>query len=199
MARMSTREPGRVRPAGLAALVGGVAWLVVGLASVGVDLGDRAVFTAVEVVWIVVHVLLLVGLLGLYWSGAAAGRLGQIGIGGAVLGRLVFLAAEVHALARGDDETPLLPAAAVLTAVSMVLAGVAVVRSGRWAGWRRLVPLAVGVYPFVLMFPFVAISPEPNLLTLAGWGVLWALLGLALRAAHVSRRTTERVEPADVR
>lgn len=181
MTRTTTPKSGRVRPAGTVTVAGGIGWLAVGLASTGVDLGDRAVLTAVEAAWILVHVLLLAGLLGLHASQAAAGRLGLIGIGGAVLGRLTFVAAEIQALVQGDDEGPLLPVAAMLTAVGMVLAGIAVARSGHWDGWRRLVPLAIGVYPFLAMFPFVAVTPEPNLVAIAGWGVLWTLLGIALR------------------
>lgn len=172
---------GRVRLAATASVVGGVGWLAVGLASTGVDLGDRAVLNTVEAAWLVVHLLILAGLLVLYSSKAAAGVLGHLGIGGAVLGRLTFLAAEVQLLVQGNDETPLLPVAALLTAVGMVLAGIAVARSDRWDGWRRRAPLAVGVYPFLVMFPFVAVTPEPNFVAIAGWGILWALLGIALR------------------
>ncbi|MGP4029296.1 hypothetical protein [Actinomadura sp. 3N407] len=62
-----------------------------------------------------------------------------------------------------------------------ILVGIAVLRSGHWAGWHRLVPLGIGVYPFLFMIPFAATSPEPPLFAIAGWGVLWALLGVALR------------------
>lgn len=161
--------------------MGGVVWLLAGGAAGVAGLDDRTVFSAIEVVWNVADALLLVGLLGLGSSKAAAGRLGLAGVGGAVLGRFAFIAAEIQALAQGDDETPLLPVAAMVTSVSMILVGIVVLRSGHWAGWRRLVPLGIGVYPLLFMIPFAATSPEPPMFAIAGWGVLWALLGLALR------------------
>lgn len=185
--------------AGVATVVGGVAWLATGLASTGVDLGNPAVFYAVEAGWIASDVLLLAGLLGLGWSGATGGRLGVVGIGGAVLGRLVFVAAEVQSLVRGGDEDGLLlPAAAVLTAISMVMAGIAVLRTRHWVGWRRLVPLATGVYPFLFMFPFVVVSPNPSLVAIAGWGILWTLLGIALRPAAATRQLAAGAQQTDV-
>lgn len=180
MTQATTWTPARLRSAGVAAMLGGFGWLLAGTIASIADLGDRTLFSVIEVIWIVADSLLLVGLLGFGRSGAAAGRLGLVGVGGAVLGRLVFIAAEIQALAQGNDETPLLPAAVVLTAVSMILAGIAVLRSGNWTGWRRLIPLGIGLYPFLFMIPFAATNPEPPMLAIAGWGILWALLGLAL-------------------
>jgi hypothetical protein len=181
MTLTTTWTPARLRSAGVATLFGGLGWLVAGTVASTADLGDRTLFSANEVVWIVADSLLLLGLLGFARSGAAAGRLGLAGVGGAVLGRLVFVAAEIQALAQGNDETPLLPVAVMLSALGMTVAGIAVLRAGHWGGWRRLVPLATGLYPFVFMIPFAATNPEPPMPAIAVWGVLWALLGLALR------------------
>jgi len=61
------------------------------------------------------------------------------------------------------------------------------------AWWRRPLPLAAGCYPFVAMFPVLALTGAPLLPAIVLWGVLWLLLGLALQAeAH----TTEVARPS---
>jgi len=41
--------------------------------------------------------------------------------------------------------------AGILVPLGMILAGIATVRVGGWRGWRRLVPLACGIYAVVLI------------------------------------------------
>lgn len=107
--------------------------------------------------------------------------LGRIGLGAALLGTAVFtLAHLVAAVVAGADDTPLFPIGEVLTAVGMIVLGVAVLRRGRWAGAGRLTPLLCGLYPFVILMPAFAIFGAPNFPAIAGFGIPWALLGLAV-------------------
>jgi hypothetical protein len=73
--------------------------------------------------------------------------------------------------------------------IGMVLAGVAVLRAGRWSGWRRFVPLALGAYMFVVFLPVVIAtgSDAGFFAAVTGLDLLSAALGLAVvREASVA-------------
>jgi len=169
-------------------LAGGVTWLVAG----AVDGGS------VEAIWIVADLLLLAGLLALgRLRPFGARRLGRAGLTVAVVGRLVFVAAELVSIAQETDENALLPVGALLSALGMVALGVAVARSGVWQGPGRFAPLAMGLYPFAVMFPLVAASGgEPSVPAIAGWGLAAALLGAAVWAQHDSAHAVNAATPA---
>jgi hypothetical protein len=168
-------------------MVGGIAWVATGLVGLGATVGTGG-FYAAETAWLVVHLLILVGLAGLVRSGAV-GELawGTRGFAVAILGRIIFLVAEVAAIALGRDDLFLFPVAAVLTGVGMIVGGLAVVRAGRWEGPLRFAPLAMGVYPFVAMFPVLAVTGERPDAMLSCWGVLMLAVGLAMTRATATR------------
>jgi hypothetical protein len=142
--------------------------------------------------WIIVQVLLLLGVVGLAFSGVVSGWFGVIALSIALLGRVVFVLSEIHSLILGDDSTFLLPLGALVTAVGMTLVGIAALLSTRrWRGWQRFIPLLVGIYPFLAMFPFFVITSEPSELAIAGWGVLWFLLGYAMWSSVTEKRTPQ--------
>ncbi len=170
----------KVRTAGVLCAVGGAGWLVNGVVSLVLSQPSGAAFAISEVLWIVIHVLLLIGVVGLALSGTAPGWFGGIALGIALLGRVDFVLAEIHSLSIGDDTSFLLPLGALITAVGMTLVGIAVLRAKRWGGWQRFTPLLVGIYPFVAMFPLIFITEEPSMLTITGWGLPWLLLGCAI-------------------
>jgi hypothetical protein len=178
---------GRVRTAGALCAVGGAGWLVTGLLSSAVSRPHSVAYALMQVPWTIVQVLLLVGVLGLAFSGATSGWLGGIGLGIALLGRVVFVLAEIHSSIL-VDESILQPVGALITAVGMTLVGIAVLRTGRWGGWQRFTPLLVGVYPFVVMFPFVIVTGEPNIVAISGWGLPWFLLGYAIWSSVAAER-----------
>jgi hypothetical protein len=161
---------------------GGVLWALA--ASVGgTDGGD--VFYLAESIWLLAQLALLAGTVELWRADLHSGsRLGTVGFALATLGRVLFVVAEVLALVAGEVQDDLLPVAALPTALGTALAGVAVLRARTLDGAWSLVPLAVGVYPFVLMIPFAAVADEPPVASLIGWGLLFALLGVALRAGR---------------
>ena len=184
-----TGMPGIVGVAGLLCALGGAGWLVVGSASLLLTEPDGAAFIASELAFVVVQLLLLAGVVGLTLSGAAPGWFGGISLGIALIGRVDFVAAEVHSLIIGDLSI-LLPLGALITAVGMTLVGIAVLRAKRWDGWRRFAPLIAGVYPFVAMFPYIFVTSEPSMLAIAGWGLPWLLLGYAIRSSAQQQRAS---------
>lgn len=141
--------------------------------------------------------LAIVVALGL--SGAAGtGLLGRLGLGLGVLGALVLAVGEVITLSAPATSETLFAIAPVLVGLGLVLAGTAVVRTARWAGWRRWVTLGLGVYVFAVLFPLVIASggpPAPAALAgLLGWQVLWVLIAVAVLVE--ARRPAFSPQPA---
>ena len=168
-------------------MVGGVAWIVTGCAGLGAADGTAGFYTT-ETAWLAVHLLLLAGLVGLVRS-SATGELawGARGFAVAILGRIIFLLGELAALVVGHDDLFLFPVAAVLTGVGMIVGGLAVVRAGRWDGPLRYAPLAMGAYPFVAMFPVLAITGERPDAALSCWGLTMLAVGIAMIRATTTR------------
>jgi hypothetical protein len=149
------------------------------------------------VVQALIHCAELAGLIGLALSGAAgAGLLGRIGLGGAGLGQVLLVAAELIYPGNPDVGDQLFAVAPLLSAVGMVLAGVAVLRAGHWTGWQRTAPLLVGLWSIVVLTPAIIVSGGPPapvaLWAIAGWELTWLLLGVAvLTGTSASARNAE--------
>ena len=156
----------------------GGAWVANG--ALGLDAADNSGgFYLTESVWLGVHALVLGGLVGIGRLGLVGdSRWGRAGLRLAIAGRVLFLAAEGASMAVGHDDIPLFPLAAITTALGMLGAGTAIVRARRLTGWSRHLPVAVGVYPFVVMFPLLALTGERPDLALTGWGL--TLVGTAV-------------------
>ncbi|MBA2470715.1 MAG: hypothetical protein DLM61_12010 [Pseudonocardiales bacterium] len=90
-----------------------------------------------------IHLGELAGVIALALSGAAVnGWLARIGLGAAMLGQLLLVAAELiypSSPAIGDQMFNIGPP---LSAIGLLLAGVAVIRARRWGSWHRFMPLA---------------------------------------------------------
>jgi len=190
----------RVRSAGTAYAVGGLLWLVLATTIAVVYGGDppagSSAFFASQVIWIILQVLLLLGFFGIFWSGGVRGVFGLIAFGLGVLGHLAFLASEIHSLFIGAS-SDLLAIGALVSAVGILLTGIAVLTAKRWHGWTRWMPLLTGLYPFLFLFPFLFIYGEPNSYLIAGWGLLRLALGLAIRAQ--ADALPAATSPADVK
>ncbi|MDQ6726694.1 MAG: hypothetical protein M3066_11100 [Actinomycetota bacterium] len=171
-------------------MAGGLLWLVTGALGAGLH-GWQ--FNFAEALWIGADLLLLGGLIGLRSLRAhGRSRLGNVGMTVAIVGRVAFIAAELVSLAYRSDENALLPIAALLSAAGMLCYGVAVLRAGVWHGPSRFGPLAMGLYPFLVMFPSVAANNgNPSLPAIAVWGLVGAVgVGLGTLTARESTSTS---------
>lgn len=158
-----------------ALIAGGLAWTTAGL--LHADDGWR--FDIAAVVWFAADVALLVGLLGLFvLRPHGNSRLGSAALVLACIARVTFAAGELVSLVDGNDEGPLIPVGALLTAVTLTTYGIVVLRR-RHSGAGRWSLLVMGLYPIVAMFPVVAITGEPSTILIAGWGLPAALIGAA--------------------
>jgi hypothetical protein len=84
-------------------------------------------------------------------------------------------------------------------AVAMLLLGVAIWRARTWRGWTRLVPFACGAYIPLVLLPAFGASHGVNFLAIAGWQVLFLILGIAMwdEAGQISRRAKlQRATPS---
>ena len=130
------------------------------------------------------HLLLIAGVVGLARSGAAGrGRLAAAGLGLTLLALAELTVAEAIWAVAGEEAAVLFYSTATLALMlGLILAGVAVLRTGRWGGWHRFTVLATGLFiPLILMPAFGLSGYAPNY-AIGLWGVCWLLLGLALRA-----------------
>ena len=107
------------------------------------------------------------------------------------MGRLLFLTAEGVAIAVGKGDVPLFPFAAVTTGLGMLAAGAATIGARRLTGWQLYLPITVGAYPFIFMFPVLAVTGERPDLGVTGWGLTFVGVAAALwaAAARGSRRS----------
>ena len=178
-----------VHSAGLGLIVGSL---------IGVGIGVKEAFAptpfgtlenvVMQGIVIVANTLTLVGVLGLGRSGAAGeGGLAKLGLGLAVLASVLFLPFEVLVAVNLELGGMLLGLSALVQGLGLLLAGVAVLRTGRWQGWQRFTPLLCGLYTFLVLIPALALSPEGyNAWALAGWQIPFLLLGVALAQQGVA-------------
>jgi hypothetical protein len=131
--------------------------------------------------------------LGLHFIGAYApgwrALLARVGTAIVLLGVALWLVAFAMLFANpaAAFTQRLTPGGSLLMAVGMVALGIAVFASGRLRGWRRALPLCVGLYfPLQLGFQLAFFlngrdsAPGPNGALLGVWGLLWALLGYVI-------------------
>jgi len=167
------------------------AWLIAGsLLGIGIGIKEAVVPTpfgtteniVMQGVVIVANTLTLVGVVGLARSGAAGeGWLARVGLGIALAASALFLPFEVLVAINLELGGALLGLSALVQGLGLLLAGMAVLRIGRWDGWQRFTPLLCGLYTFLVLIPALALSPEGyNAWALAGWQIPFALLGVAL-------------------
>jgi hypothetical protein len=128
------------------------------------------------------HVLLIVGVIGLAQSGVAGrGWLAITGVGLTLLGLAALTIAEVIWALAGESSAELFYIlGSVASMVGLVLAGIAVLRTGLWTGWRRYIVLATGLYIPLIMFPSFALPGYASNYAIGIWGICWLLLGVAL-------------------
>jgi hypothetical protein len=109
---------------------------------------------------------------------AGNGIYARIGLVLWILGSIAFAVGElVYLVARGPSDM-VFQVGSVAMLVGMVMAGVGVLRARRWTGPGRFLPLITGLY--IVPLTMVIITTDAALAALAGYSVLWLLLGLSL-------------------
>lgn len=68
----------------------------------------------------------------------------------------------------------------LLNGAALIIFGLAVIRARRWTGWRRLTVIGLGIYIIVPLAPAIFGPFVLARLAIAGWMLLFALLGWAL-------------------
>ena len=113
-----------------------------------------------SLVWGTTQVLFVIGLVAFARSGAAPSRAGLVGGRLAVAGSLLYVVAHALSLVAYDAalDDPIAVAVVscfgvgtLLTAVGLIMAGTAALRSGTWSSWRRWTPLALGIWTAAIM------------------------------------------------
>ncbi|MCY4726428.1 hypothetical protein NYO98_09065 [Nocardioides sp. STR2] len=155
--------------------------------------GATAITTSL--IWGITQVLIVVGLMAFARSGAAPTTAGRVGGRLAVAGALLYVIA--HALSLVAYDAPLDDPLAVavlssfgvgtlLTAVGLVIAGIATLRSGAWSGWRRYTPLVLGAWMVAMMplqlTPALPLAVGIYALAVMGLGLALIVEGLAREA-----------------
>jgi hypothetical protein len=162
---------------------------------------SAAALVPVSVLFAVLHVLVLMGIVGLVSSGlAGTSRPAWVGGWLAVGGTGVLAVAEIASIAvrqqlMDDTGAGLVGALFGLGTVSSMLGflvlGATTLRSGRWPGWSRFAPLATGLALIALM----GLMMTPALAVGVGmYGVLLlgVFLGLARRTGPTRATTAAR-------
>lgn len=121
---------------------------------------DGATAITTSLIWGITQVLIVVGLMAFARSGAAPTTAGRFGARLAVAGAALYVIA--HALSLVAYDAPLddpisiavlscFGVGTTLTAVGLIIAGTATLRSGAWSGWRRYTPLILGAWMVAMM------------------------------------------------
>jgi hypothetical protein len=93
---------------------------------------------------------------------------------------VLFGLAHFYAIADADRALPFFSVFMVLTAIALIVAGVAVLRARIWPDGRRFALLAAGVWPLVTIPAGAALGDVPHFTAVAVWGLLWTTLGAIL-------------------
>ncbi len=134
-------------------IAGALLQIVLGLALAPHQNPSSPIFGLISALNATSHLLLLAGVLGLLRSGAVGPtRLARGGLGLTSFGLVVLLLAEATALIDMESAVILFSVATLALMVGLILAGIAMLRSGHWTGWRRFTLLACGLFiPLVLL------------------------------------------------
>jgi hypothetical protein len=98
---------------------------------------------------------------------------------------VLFALGHVYAVIDVDRALPVFSALMVLTAVALIVGGVAILRAKVWSGPRRLLPLACGLWPLLTIPTGAALGDVPHFLAIAVWGACWLALGRVLLGTGV--------------
>jgi hypothetical protein len=165
-----------------------------------------------------VILITLIGIAGLMRSNAAGNSsLGKIGLSVTLLSfpllgmvavaeglNSMNLHGVVRLMERSNDPngTGLLLYPLLFGLTGLLLAGIAVLRARRWRGWRRYIPLLIGLYPVLsIMLLYPALLPSVANISYSGrnelghwlgalFFLVWLALGVALRTERGQTQIT---------
>ena len=216
---MRIPEPSGIRRAGLLAAIGGALNVIFGAVVQGIvqpasDVSDEMwsypwssdAFVPVSLVLAALYVLVFIGVLGFARSGVAGpGRSARVGTVVALTGTAVLFAAQLLSIPIADqrlDDTgaglvsAVFGSGGVLSAIGFIVAGIATVRARRWDGWRRYVPLAIGIW--LVALNGLVVTPALAA-AVALYGLLLTALGVALWTQPTPSTPRPRTEAVQVK
>ncbi len=190
-----TREAGRITFwAGILGAVSGLL-LAVRPPAVPVDqwsYPQPVVEYALTQTWFAVqHLGLALGIWGLWDLTNRRSRFGYYAALGGMLALSVTELAAIIPATQQMDAPMVVALGAVYGVVSIVIGaglvamGVSALRSGVLFGWKRWVPISLGIWVFFPMLPGIAVSFVAARLTIVGWMLLFATLGWILMKQEV--------------
>jgi hypothetical protein len=148
---------------------------------------SASAFAAVQGWFFVQHLGLIVGLVGMRNAGAVGRRRRGFVVAMTGMGLLTIMELLAISAARSvmpSRRTELLDSgyglACAVSGIGLAVMGIEALRFGAWRGWRRYLPLALGIYVFVPMFPAIFSGFVAARLGIAGWMLSFAALGWVL-------------------
>jgi len=133
----------------------------------------------------------LICVLGLLRSGLAGdGWAVRAAVGAFLLGQALLVIGVVISLIVGTDELVIMPIGALLASLGALFSGALVLRAGRWRGWTRYAPLALGLYFLALVLQAIVTGNGPTLPLELLWQLPWLLIGLGLTQNAVHEQPT---------
>jgi Ca2+/Na+ antiporter len=161
-------------------------------------------FTGLQAMIALLRVGLIFGLLGLWWSGAAPRtRSARLGRHLALVMMAVLTTAEGLAVTVPSsplDSTPpafgvVYGACTILLGAALLAEGLDVARGGTWPGWKRWLPLSLGVWLLLVVLPTLALSFDAARWAMSAWLLLFAVLGFVLTREDNSAPGQPTAEP----
>ncbi|WP_371401251.1 hypothetical protein OHA10_25275 [Kribbella sp. NBC_00662] len=164
-----------LRPLGWTTVVGGLGIVTAGIvAAVDANIADSAWFGFAGAS----ALLATAGVLGLRRATAAVPLAHKV-LGAVAVTMTVFALAHFYAVADQDRAIPFFSAFMMLSALGLIIAGIAILRARLWSGPARALPLITGLWPLTIPIG-LALGDVPHFVAIALWGACWTALGRLL-------------------
>lgn len=111
-----------------------------------------------------------------------------------LIGLILWTIGGLYLTKDASTDQLLTPAGGLISAVGMIMYGIAVLRARILRDWRRYIPLLVGIWFFaqlpIQIILFIGAAGSPSYTVLLGvFGVLWALVGYVVVTSHPCRKS----------
>jgi len=133
-------------------------------------------------------------LAGLLATPVARSRVARVGIVVGAVSMVVLAGLEIVSVVVGDsvDVGGWYGLASFGVGLALTTAGVRAARTPMRTPWLRFLPLAIGLYVFVVLTPGILAGFTPGQVVIAGWMLLFARLGRELLATSPASRALSR-------